>query len=179
MLARISSNLTSAPISNLLSHHRCYVPIVLLSITLDLEPRDYFYFLCLLCSALAYVWDLYPAPYKLFLECPSLLLQPYNDLLSSLKAGSGTLVSLLNIPHLSTDMENWMSGHSQADGIAVISISFHSCDGEKRWEGTSRNNFIPFTVFYYCLKCPLTIRKLGQNHRALEEALWGFDSGDK
>lgn len=126
MLARISSNRTSALISNLFSHQECHVPNPLLSIILDLEPSDYFYFLCLVCTAVAH-----PAPYKPFLECPSLPLQPYNDLLSSLKAGSGTLVSLLSIPHLSTGM----SGHSQVDGTAVMSISFHSCEGKGRWKG--------------------------------------------
>lgn len=53
-----------------------------------------------------------------------------------------------------------MSGHSQVDGTAVMSISFHSCEGEGAWKGTSRNDFIPFTVFFYHgLKCPLTRRK--------------------
>lgn len=68
---------------------------------------------------------------------------------------------------------------SQVDGIAVMSISSGCCEGEKRWGGASRNNFIPFTVFYDCPKCPLPIRKRGQNHRASGEALWVFDSGGK
>lgn len=143
------------------------------------NKSDYFYFLCSVCTIVAHVWDPHPPPYKPFLECPSLHLQPYKDvMLSSLKTGAWILVRFLCVPHLSTSMEGWLPTFSQVGGTAVTSISFPLRRGETSGSDLQKQ-LPPCHNFHYCLKYPLTITKFGQNHGGSREVIWGFDSDGK
>ena len=124
----------------------------------------------------AHVLDCHPPPYHPFLECLSLQCQANNDpWLSSLKAGEGTLLSLFVCvcSYLRKTGRTGCLTPSISGGWYSCPIIFLSLlrRGRSKWKGTSRRNFIPFTILNQCLKCPLTIRELGQNHWVSGEAI--------
>jgi len=152
-------------IFSLFSHHGCHVPRSLLVTTLDSEQVT-----LLILSTDHRCSCLRPpsSPLQSFPRGLSLQCQANNDPIW------GTLLSLLCVcSYLSIDRKDWMSDLLLLRWVVQLShhFPFTTEKGRSRWKGTSRNNFLPFTVLNHCLNCPLTIRKLGQNHRVSREAI--------
>lgn len=147
LLGKISSNLTSAPVSSLFSHHRSHVPSLLLFISLDLEQSDYFYFSHSVWTIVAYVWDPHLLPYNPFLVSCLSISNLIMILLSFWQTGAGILMRLFVFP--TSLRENWMFGPCLLGGSLLLSRPFLSLlKGEKLVRRDLQKQLLPF---HYCL----------------------------